>query len=87
MSPEPGFVGYPYPSRYSTPIREEDLSVPVYEPQTIYARKSDISFVSTRRISENKFTCTDHNHRRVMQLDITILAIHTGLCLMRLVTM
>ncbi|KAI8687927.1 HMG box domain-containing protein [Fusarium keratoplasticum] len=44
MSPEQGFVGYPYSSRYSTPIREEDLSVTAYEPPTIYSQKSDISF-------------------------------------------
>ncbi|KAL2684935.1 hypothetical protein Neosp_006028 [[Neocosmospora] mangrovei] len=44
MSPEQGFVGYPYSSRYSTPVREDDLSVSVYEPQTVYAQKSDISF-------------------------------------------
>lgn len=87
MSPEHGFVGYPYSSRYSTPVREDDLSVSVYEPQTVYTQKSDISFVSTLHIPESKFTYTDHNHRRVMQVDTTTLAISTRLCLMRLVIM
>lgn len=88
MSPEQGFVGYPYSSRYSTPIREEDLSVTAYEPPTIYSQKSDISFVSTGHIPKNKFKYTDHNHRRAMQVGTTTtLAIRTGLCLVRLVIM
>ncbi|KAF5663965.1 mating type protein 1-2 [Fusarium heterosporum] len=44
MSPEQGFVGYHYPTRYSTPVREDDSSV--YEPSTVYSQRSDISFAS-----------------------------------------
>ncbi|KAF4961951.1 hypothetical protein FSARC_9942 [Fusarium sarcochroum] len=42
MSPEQGFIGYSYPSRYSTPVREDDSSV--YEPSTVYSQRSDASF-------------------------------------------
>ncbi|KAF4462912.1 mating type 1-2 [Fusarium albosuccineum] len=42
MSPEQGFVGYSYPSRYSTPVREDDI--PSYEPSTVYSQRSDVSF-------------------------------------------
>ncbi|KAF5020715.1 hypothetical protein F66182_7277 [Fusarium sp. NRRL 66182] len=42
MSPEQGFVGYSYPSRYSTPVREDDSSA--YEPSTVYSQRSDVSF-------------------------------------------
>ncbi|KAF4445069.1 hypothetical protein F53441_10993 [Fusarium austroafricanum] len=42
MSPEQSFIDYPYPTRYSTPVREDDSSV--YEPSTVYSQRSDISF-------------------------------------------
>lgn len=44
MSPEQSFVSYRYPTRYSTPVREDDSSV--YEPSTVYSQRSDVSFVS-----------------------------------------
>ncbi|KAM0203435.1 hypothetical protein ACHAQI_010298 [Fusarium lateritium] len=42
MSPEQSFVSYHYPTRYSTPVREDDSSV--YEPSTVYSQRSDVSF-------------------------------------------
>ncbi|XEU98897.1 hypothetical protein FSHL1_004184 [Fusarium sambucinum] len=42
MSPEQSFAGYPYATRYSTPVREDDSSV--YEPSTVYSQRSDTSF-------------------------------------------
>ncbi|PCD22833.1 hypothetical protein FGRA07_04203 [Fusarium graminearum] len=43
MSPEQSFAGYPYATRYSTPVREDDSSV--YEPSTVYSQRSDVSFI------------------------------------------
>ncbi|KAF4976939.1 hypothetical protein FZEAL_6474 [Fusarium zealandicum] len=42
LSPDQGFMGYPYPPRYSTPVRDDDLSA--YEPSSVYSHKSEPSF-------------------------------------------
>jgi hypothetical protein len=49
LSPELSFAGYPYTTRYSTPVREDDSSV--YEPSTVYSQRSDVSFVSVTSLN------------------------------------